>query len=110
MLMADVEGGMSIYLELGPVHVLSHIFADSPIHHGALVTALAPLIRRFYYAHGDAEHQDRLNQLANAMKFPAGKDVATGIMELNNHLGLLNSLHKQGYPHKNLDALATYPC
>ena len=106
MLMAAVEGGMSIYLGLGPVHVLSHIFADSPIHHGALVTHLAPLIRRFYYAHGDAEHQDRLNQLANAMKLPAGKDVDTGIMELNNRPGLLNSVHKLGYPHKNPDAFA----
>ena len=70
---------MSIYMGLGPVHVLSHIFADSPIHHGALVTASAPPIMRFYYAQGDAEHQDRLNQLANATKLPAGRDVAPAL-------------------------------
>ena len=108
MLMAAVEGGMSIYIRLSPVHVLSYIFVDNPIHHVALVTASGtPPIMRFYYAQGDTEDQDRLNQLANTMKLSAGRDVATGIMELNNRLGLLYSMHKLGYPHRNLDALAT---
>lgn len=106
LLMAALEGGMSIYMGLGPVHVLGHIFADSPLHHGALITASAPPVLRFYATHGDAALQKRLDRLAQAMRLAPGTDVATGIAELNTRLGLSNSVREMGYPSDDAEALA----
>jgi alcohol dehydrogenase class IV len=106
MLMAGLQGGMAIYMGLGPVHVLGHIFADSPLHHGALITASAPPVLRFYKAHGDAALTEKLERLAVAMKLPPGMDVATGIADLNMRLGLSNSVRDLGYPNDDPDMLA----
>ena len=106
MLMAALEGGMSIYMGLGPVHVLGHIFADSPLHHGALITASAPPVLRFYRQQGDAGLNERLDRLAQAMKLAPGTDVATGIAALNTRLGLSNSVRDMGYPHDDPERLA----
>lgn len=106
MLMAALEGGMAIYMGLGPVHVLGHIFADSPLHHGALITASAPPVLRFYAAHGETALQARLGRLAAAMRLAPGTDVATGIAELNTRLGLSNSVRALGYPNPDPDRLA----
>ncbi len=106
MLMAALEGGMSIYMGLGPVHVLGHIFADSPLHHGALITASAPPVLRFYEAQGDAGLNERLDRLARAMKFAPGTELATGITELNTRLGLSNSVRELGYPNDDPEMLA----
>jgi alcohol dehydrogenase class IV len=106
MLMAALQGGMSIYMGLGPVHVLGHIFADSPLHHGALITASAPPVLRFYRAHGDAALDDRLEVLARAMKLAPGTDVATGIADLNARIGLSNSVREMGYPNDDPEMLA----
>jgi alcohol dehydrogenase class IV len=106
MLMAALEGGMSIYMGLGPVHVLGHIFADSPLHHGALITASAPPVLRFYKAQGDSALNERLDRLANAMKLTPGTDVATGIAELNTRLGLSNSVRDMGYPNDDPEMLS----
>ncbi|MDA0651926.1 MAG: iron-containing alcohol dehydrogenase [Proteobacteria bacterium] len=106
MLMAALEGGMSIYMGLGPVHVLGHIFADSPLHHGALITASAPPVLRFYKARGDAALSERLDRVASAMKLAPGTDAATGIAELNTRLGLSNSVREMGYPNDDPEMLA----
>jgi len=106
MLMAALEGGMSIYMGLGPVHVLGHIFADSPLHHGALITASAPPVLRFYKAEGDAALNDRLEALARAMKLAPGTDAATGIAALNTRIGLSNSVREMGYPNDDPGMLA----
>ena len=106
MLMAALEGGMSIYLGLGPVHVLGHIFADSPLHHGALITASAPPVLRFYKAEGDAALNERLEALARAMKLAPGTELGTGIAELNTRLSLSNSVRDMGYPNDDPEKLA----
>jgi 4-hydroxybutyrate dehydrogenase len=102
MLMAGLEGGMAIYMGLGPVHVLGHIFADSPLHHGALITASAPAVMRYFEPHLG----DRLQFLADAMGLDQGESVADGITELNSRLGLKSSVRELGYPERGLDALA----
>jgi alcohol dehydrogenase class IV len=66
MLMAALEGGMSIHMGLGPVHVLGHVFADSPIHHGALIAASMPPVVRFYQARGDDALNGKLEALGYA--------------------------------------------
>lgn len=106
LLMAALEGGMSIYMGLGPVHVLGHVFADSPLHHGALITASAPPVLRFYQAQGDSVLRERLEKVAQAMKLPSGTDAATGIAQLNSRIGLSNSVRDMGYPNDDADALA----
>lgn len=106
LLMAALEGGMSIYMGLGPVHTLGHIFADSPLHHGALITASAPPVLQFYEAHGDAALGERLDRLAQAMRLSPGTDVATGIADLNTRLGLSNSVREMGYPNDDPEALS----
>ena len=106
MLMAALQGGMSIYMGLGPVHTLGHIFADSPLHHGALITASAPPVLRFYKARGDDKLHERLYQLAQAMKLAPGTDVATGIADLNTRLNLSNSVREMGYPNDDPEMLA----
>ena len=108
LLMAALQGGMSIYMGLGPVHVLGHVFADSPLHHGALITASAPAVIRFYMSKGDAALDGKLDQLCKAMRLPAGTDLATGITEMNTRIGLPSSVRALGYPNDDLDKLADH--
>ena len=108
MLMAALEGGMSIYMGLGPVHVLGHVFADSPLHHGALIAASMPPVVRFYQARGDEALKDRLSMIHNAMMLDANTDLATGIARMNQRLGLSASVREMGYPNDDLDALTDY--
>jgi alcohol dehydrogenase class IV len=106
LLMAALQGGMSIYMGLGPVHVLGHIFADSPLHHGALITASAPPVLRFYKTEGDAALGGKLDRLVQAMRLAPGIDAATGIENLNTRIGLNNSVREMGYPNDDADSLA----
>jgi hypothetical protein len=108
MLMAALEGGMSIYMGLGPIHVLGHVFADSPINHGALITASAPAVLRFYQAQKDAGLRVKLDRLGEAMGLGSGADVAAGITDLNTRIGLPSSVRALGYPNDDLEALAAY--
>lgn len=108
MLMAALEGGMSIYMGLGPVHVLGHVFADSPIHHGALIAASMPPVARFYQARSDDALNGKLEALRAAMGLGAGTDLATGIAAMNARLGLSASVRALGYANDDLDALADY--
>ena len=104
MLMAGLQGGMAIYMGLGPVHVLGHVFADSPLHHGALITASAPAVMRFFEPH----LPDQLKKLAEAMELDVGTSVADGITDLNTRIGLPSSVRELGYPGDDLDAMAAY--
>jgi 4-hydroxybutyrate dehydrogenase len=106
MLMAALEGGMAIYMGLGPVHVLGHVFADSPLHHGALIAAGMPPVMRFYRRRGDAALTERLDAVRDALALPAGADLADGIAEMNARLGLSNSVREMGYPNRDLGVLA----
>jgi hypothetical protein len=108
MLMAGLQGGMAIYMGLGPIHVLGHVFADSPIHHGALITASAPAVLRYYQSRADNGLGDRLAQLRAAMGLAAGADLAAAVTEMNTRLGLSSSVRELGYPSDDLDALAGY--
>lgn len=106
MMMAALQGGMAIYMGLGPIHTLGHIFADSDLHHGALITASAPPVLRFYADNPDAALNDRLTQLRGTMDLSAGADIAQAIADTNTRLGLSNSIRELGYPDKGLDGLA----
>ena len=75
MSMAALEGGMAIYMGLGPIHSLSMAFGDSPLHHGTLVTVSMPAVMRFY----DGQIDDKLDGIAHAMGLDGGKGVGERI-------------------------------
>lgn len=106
MMMAALQGGMAIYMGLGPIHTLGHIFADSDLHHGALITGSAPAVIRFYADNPDENLRDRLVQLREVMGLAADADIAQAIADINTRLGLSNSIRELGYPDKDLDDLA----
>ena len=97
MLMAALQGGMSIYLGLGPIHALSMAFGDSPLHHGTLVTVAMPAVMRFY----NGLEGDRLQRIAAAMNLEgdrdAGNRIADAVTRMNADLGLPASVRQMGY-------------
>lgn len=110
MMLAGLQGGMSIYMGLGPIHALGHVFADSDLHHGALITASAPAVMRFYARVSEAEKDDalkaKLERLRAAMGLAPGADIAAAIEALNARLGLVSSVRALGYPGNDVGALA----
>lgn len=106
MMMAALQGGMAIYMGLGPIHTLGHIFADSDLHHGALITGSAPAVMRYYADNPDENLRDRLAQLRDAMNLMEDADIAQAIADINTRLDLSNSIRELGYPDKDLDDLA----
>ena len=106
MMMAALQGGMAIYMGLGPIHTLGHIFADCDLHHGALITASAPAVMRFYADNPDDGLSERLARLRDVMNLPARADIAQTIIDINTRLGLSSSIRELGYPDRNLDDLA----
>jgi len=106
MMMAALQGGFAIYMGLGPIHTLGHFFANSPLHHGALITASAPPVMRFYAANADDALTAKLARLRESMGLAPGADIAAAIADLNTRLGLSNSVRALGYPDTDPDFLA----
>ena len=103
MQMAALQGGMAIYRGLGPVHALANTFGDADLHHGMLVTVSAPAVVRFYEGRLDP----LLADVAAAMGQDGKPDVAGGIEDLNERLGLPGSLREAGYDKSDLDDMST---
>ncbi|MEE2761075.1 MAG: iron-containing alcohol dehydrogenase [Pseudomonadota bacterium] len=101
MMMAALEGGMAIYMGLGPIHALANAFGDSPLHHGALVTVSAPAVMRFYENH----LKEKLALIHAAMGLDDSVDIATGIETLNQRLGLPATVRELGYEGSNIETL-----
>ena len=105
MLMAAVEGGMSIYMGLGPVHALSIAFGDSPLHHGTLVTVCAPsVLKRF-----ENLPEEKLSNVVTAMGLGSAPRpalaIADRILELNKKLGLPSTVKEMDYDGASFDEL-----
>jgi alcohol dehydrogenase class IV len=106
MLMAALQGGMSIWNGLGPIHALSMAFGDSPLHHGTLVTVAMPAVMRFY----NGLPGDQLQRVAAALGLPADRDagvrIAAAVEQLNAALGLPASVRAMGYPKTDVVRMA----
>jgi len=102
MMMAALEGGMSISKGLGPAHALGNTFGDHGFRHGILVTMALPSVLRMIekYAAG------KMDRLAEAMGLHSREGVPDAIKAFNARLGLPASLHKIGYPDGNRDEMA----
>lgn len=105
LMMAALEGGMSIYMGLGPIHALSMAFGDAPLHHGTLVTVVMPAVMRFY----NGMDGGKLQRIAEAMGIPADRDagnrIADAVAQMNEDLGLPVSVRKMGYDKSDLERM-----
>jgi alcohol dehydrogenase class IV len=111
MSMAALEGGMAIYMGLGPIHALSMTFGNSPLHHGTLVTVAMPAVIRFYNGKiaGNA-----LERIAEAMGLTADKQsgnrIADAVAELNAKLGLPSTIRQMGYNKTDIEQMVRDSC
>lgn len=102
MLMAALQGGVAIYMGLGPVHALANTFGDADLHHGMLVTASAPAVVRFY----GSRLAPQMGAIAGAMGLSGSADVASAIEDFNARLGLPASVRAMGYDKSDLDEMS----
>ena len=111
MSMAALEGGMSIYMGLGPIHALSMTFGDSPLHHGTLVTVVMPAVMRFY---NNKIKDGALEKIASAMGLRADKEsgnrIADAVAEINSKLDLPSTVKKMGYYKTNIEKMVRDSC
>jgi len=106
MSMAALEGGMAIYMGLGPIHALSMAFGDSPLHHGTLVAAAMPAVMRFY---NGKLGSGKLERVAEAMNIRAdgdsGKRIADKVEALNTSLDLPSTVRAMGYDKTDVERM-----
>ncbi len=102
MMMAALEGGMSISKGLGPAHALGNTFGDRGIRHGILVTMALPSVLCMIEKHVT----DKMDRLAEAMGVRSRDGVAGAIKTFNARLGLPANLHEIGYPDGDRDEMA----
>jgi len=102
MMMAALEGGMSISKGLGPAHALGNTFGDRGFRHGILVTMALPRVLCFIerYATG------KMDRLAEAMGLHSREEVPDAIKAFNARLGLPANLREIGYPDGDRDEMA----
>ncbi|MDP6926321.1 MAG: iron-containing alcohol dehydrogenase [Rhodospirillales bacterium] len=99
MLMAAMQGGMSILAGLGPIHAVGLALSEQGHHHGALVTAATPPVLRFFQGQEDK----KLAYLAAAMGVGENGDAAQAVADLNARLELPNAVKNLGYEMKDVD-------
>ncbi len=102
MMMAALEGGISISKGLGPAHALGNTFGDRGFRHGMLVTMAMPSVLRFVekYVTG------KMDRLADAMGLHSRVEVPDAIKAFNARLGLPASLREIGHPDGDRDEMA----
>jgi alcohol dehydrogenase class IV len=102
MMMAALEGGMSISKGLGPAHALGNTFGNRGFRHGILVTMALPSVLCFIEKYA----ADKMDRLAEAMGLRSREAVPGAIKALNARLGLPVSLREIGYPEGDRDEMA----
>jgi len=102
MMMAALEGGMSISKGLGPAHALGNTFGDRGFRHGTLVTMALPRVLSFIEKYATSQ----MDRLAEAMGLPSRGAVPDAVKAFNARLGLPSSLREIGYPDGDRDEMA----
>jgi 4-hydroxybutyrate dehydrogenase len=102
MMMAALEGGMSLSKGAGPAHAIANTLGDRGLHHGTLVTLAMPAVLRLLERH----EPDRVGDIAQAMGARPGESAADAIAALSRQVGLPASVRVLGYPGGDLDEMA----
>jgi 4-hydroxybutyrate dehydrogenase len=102
MMMAGLQGGISIGKGLGSGHAIANTLGDKGFHHGVLVTVVLPSVLRFLESHVG----DKMTEVAKALGLHNGNEVAGAIDRLNERLALPKNLRELGYPLDDLDQIA----
>lgn len=102
MVMAALEGGMSISKGLGPAHALGNTLGDRGFRHGILVTIALPSVLRLIEKHA----AEKMERLAEAMGLNSGHAAPNAIKAFNARVGLPASLRELGYPVGDPDKMA----
>ncbi|HUL31946.1 MAG TPA: iron-containing alcohol dehydrogenase, partial [Thermodesulfobacteriota bacterium] len=84
MMMAALEGGMSISKGLGPAHALGNTFGDRGFRHGILVTMALPSVLHLIEKYAS----EKMDRLAEAMGLHSRDEVPATIKAFNARLGL----------------------
>lgn len=102
MMMAGLQGGISIGKGLGSGHAIANSLGDKGFHHGVLVTIAMPEVLRFLEDHVG----DKMKEVAKALGMKEANEVPGAIERLNASLGLPENLGELGYPLDDLDQIA----
>lgn len=102
VMMAAVQGGLSIYKGLGPAHAIANTCGDRGLHHGMLCALAMPPVLRLFEAKGN----EKLQMLAQAMSCKSGLSAADAVEELNGRLGLPRTISELGYGAADLAEMA----
>ena len=95
MMMASTEGAMAFSKGLGAVHSMSHALGANQelrLHHGTLNAVILPAVLRFNQNHVG----NKYSRIANAMGKDESTNLANEIEELNEKIGMPNSLSEMG--------------
>lgn len=103
VMMAAVQGGISIYKGLGAAHAISNTCGDRGLHHGVLTTLALPHVMRLLEPHVG----DRLRALADAMCCKSGQSAADFVEELNRKVGLPRTIRDLGYGDGDIAEMAS---
>jgi len=102
LMMAALEGGMSIHMGLGPTHALATTFGDRGLHHGALIAASLPVTLRLIAPHAP----QKMQLLAAAMGLGADESPAEAVAQLAARVGLPSTLRQMNYPEQDINEMA----
>ena len=102
MMMAALEGGISILKGLGPDHAIGNTLGDRGLHHGMLVTVALPSVLRFHESHVG----DRMKSMAAAFGLVSAEEIGEAIKQLNKRIGLPTNLKEVGYTIDDMDRVA----
>lgn len=102
MMMAALEGGISLSKGAGPGHAIANTLGDRGLHHGTLVTLAMPAVLRLLERHAP----DKVGHVAQAMGARPGESAADAVAALSRRVGLPENVRALGYPPGDLDEMA----
>ena len=103
VMMAALQGGISIYKGLGPAHAISNTCGDRGLHHGVLTTLALPGVLRVLEPHAG----EKMRALATAMGCGPDGSAADAIEGLNERLGLPRTIAALGYGDADLEEISS---
>lgn len=102
MMMAALEGGMSLSKGAGPGHAIANTLGDRGLHHGMLVTIALPAVMRLLEPHVP----DKMRDIAAATGAKPGQSAADALAALTQRVGLPATIRGLGYAGGDLDEMA----